>query len=194
MSGADVLASGTVSRSAARGARPLEAARRLSRRTSLRTKLITAVLVLVAIAVAAISLASTYMVRAYLIDQHDGELLAQVSAVNFSSHLPQGVDVGYASPTRSDIVVGLQQPGSQLSWDTGHDPALHEQQRPAPAAADEQQLGQREQGRDAQPAGPVRPGHLARHGGTRQRQQRDHRHERPRPSSSSPWTSATSTR
>ena len=119
MSGADTLASGTVSRSAARGARPLEAARRLSRRTSLRTKLITAVLVLVAIAVAAISLASTYMVRAYLIDQHDSELLAQVSAVNYSQHLPQGVDLGYASPTRSDIVVGLEQPGSQLSWDTG---------------------------------------------------------------------------
>ena len=119
MSGVDVLASGTVSRSAARGARPWEAARRLSRRTSLRTKLITAVLVLVAIAVAAISVATTYMVRAYLIDQHDSELLAQVSAVNYSQHLPQGVDLGYASPTRSDIVVGLEQPGSQLSWDTG---------------------------------------------------------------------------
>ena len=119
MSGADVLASGTVSQSAARGARPLEAARRLSRRTSLRTKLITAVLVLVAIAVAAISLASTYMVRAYLIDQHDSELLAQVSAVNITTHLPQGVDLGYASPTHSDIVVGLQQPGSQLNWEPG---------------------------------------------------------------------------
>jgi two-component system OmpR family sensor kinase len=119
MSGADALASGTVSRSAARGARPWEAARRLSRRTSLRTKLITAVLVLVAIAVAAISVATTYMVRAYLIDQHDSELLAQVSAVDYSQHLPQGVDLGYASPTRSDIVVGLEQPGSQLSWDTG---------------------------------------------------------------------------
>ena len=119
MSGADALASGTVSRSAARGARPLEAARRLSRRTSLRTKLITAVLVLVAIAVAAISLASTYMVRAYLIDQHDGDLLAQVSAVNITTHLPQGVDLGYASPTHSDIVVGLQQPSSQLSWEPG---------------------------------------------------------------------------
>ena len=117
MSGADVLASGTVSRSAARAARPWEAARRLSRRTSLRTKLITAVLVLVAIAVAAISLASTYMVRAYLIDQHDNELLAQVSAVNYSTRLPQGVDLGYASPTRSDIVVGVEQPGSQLSWE-----------------------------------------------------------------------------
>jgi two-component system, OmpR family, sensor kinase len=113
MSGADVLAGGT----GVRGVRPWEAARRLSRRTSLRTKLITAVLVLVAIAVAAISLASTYMVRAYLIGQHDNELLAQVSAVNYSTHLPQGVGVGYASPTRSDVVVGLEQPGSQLSWD-----------------------------------------------------------------------------
>jgi two-component system OmpR family sensor kinase len=119
MSGADALASGTVSRSAARGARPWEAARRLSRRTSLRTKLITAVLVLVAIAVAAISVATTYMVRAYLIDQHDGDLLAQVSAVNITTHLPQGVNLGYASPTHSDIVVGLQQPGSQLNWEPG---------------------------------------------------------------------------
>jgi two-component system, OmpR family, sensor kinase len=119
MSGADVLAGGTGIQTAARGARPWEAVRRLSRRTSLRTKLITAVLVLVAIAVAAISLASTYMVRAYLIGQHDGELLAQVSAVNYSGHLPQGVLVGYASPTRTDVVVGLQQPGSQLSWDPG---------------------------------------------------------------------------
>jgi two-component system, OmpR family, sensor kinase len=119
MSGADVLAGGTGVRTAARGARPWEAVRRLSRRTSLRTKLITAVLVLVAIAVAAISLASTYMVRAYLIDQHDSELLAQVSAVNFSHNLPQGVGLGYASPTHSDIVVGVQQPGSQLSWEPG---------------------------------------------------------------------------
>jgi two-component system, OmpR family, sensor kinase len=117
MSGADVLAGGTVSQSAVRAARPWEAARRLSRRTSLRTKLITAVLVLVAIAVAAISLASTYMVRAYLIGQHDSELLAQVSAVNYSTHVPQNVDLGYASPTRSDIVVGVEQPGSQLSWE-----------------------------------------------------------------------------
>ena len=119
MSGADVVASGADRRSAARGARPWEAARRLSRRTSLRTKLITAVLVLVAIAVAAISVATTYMVRAYLIDQHDSELLAQVSAVNITTHLPQGVDIGYASPTHSDIVVGLEQPGSQLVWEPG---------------------------------------------------------------------------
>ncbi|HTZ29203.1 MAG TPA: ATP-binding protein [Streptosporangiaceae bacterium] len=132
MSGADVLAGGAGSQGAAgagvpdapgrrRGARggPLQAARRLSHRTSLRTKLITAVLVLVAIAVAAISVATTYMVRAYLIDQHDSELLAQVNAVNITTHLPQGVDIGYASPTHSDLVVGLQQPGSQLSWEPG---------------------------------------------------------------------------
>ena len=119
MSEAGVVASGAGSRSAARGARPWEAARRLSRRTSLRTKLITAVLVLVGIALAAISIATTYMVRAYLIDQHDGELLAQVNAVNITTHLPQGVDIGYALPTHSDIVVGLEQPGSQLSWEPG---------------------------------------------------------------------------
>ena len=122
MSGADVLASGAGAPGApgGRGARragPFHAVRQLSRRTSLRTKLITAVLVLVAIAVAAISLATTYMVRSYLIDQHDSELAGQVSAVNVTTHLPQGVDIGYASPTHSDIVVGLQQPGSQLSWE-----------------------------------------------------------------------------
>ena len=119
MSGADVLAGGTDIRSAGRAARPWEAARRLSRRTSLRTKLITAVLVLVAIAVAAISVATTYMVRAYLIDQHDAELVGMVSAVNFNGNLPTGVGIGSASPTHSDIVVGLQQPGSQLSWQQG---------------------------------------------------------------------------
>ena len=127
MSGADVLNTGPDVPDApgARGARGgrdtrrWQAVRRLSRRTSLRTKLITAVLVLVAIAVAAISVATTYMVRAYLIDQHDSDLLAQVSAVNYTTHLPQGVGIGYASPTHSDLVVGLQQPGSQLSWEPG---------------------------------------------------------------------------
>jgi len=93
--------------------------RDISDRTSLRTKLITALLVLVAIALAAISIAATYMVRSYLIDQHDGELSGQVNAVNVTGRLPQNVDLGYASPTHSDIVVGLQQPGSQLSWEPG---------------------------------------------------------------------------
>ena len=122
MSGADVLANrqddqGGRSVRRGRGGRPWEALRQLSHRTSLRTKLITAVLVLVAIAVAAISVASTYLVRSYLIGQHDSELAAQVSAVNITRNLPQGVGLGYASPTHSDIVVGVQQPGSQLSWE-----------------------------------------------------------------------------
>ena len=128
MSGADVLAGGAESAPSAPGgrgarstggARPIQSLRRLSHRTSLRTKLITAVLVLVAIAVAAISIATTYMVRAYLVGQHDSELAAQVNMVNITTHLPQGVDVGYASPTHSDIVVGLEQPGSQLQWEPG---------------------------------------------------------------------------
>src|SRR5215469_7333484 len=128
MSGADVLAGGAESvpdapggrgaRSAG-GARPIQSLRRLSHRTSLRTKLITAVLVLVAIAVAAISIATTYMVRAYLVGQHDSELAAQVNMVNITTNLPQNVGLGYASPTHSDIVVGLQQPGSQLQWEPG---------------------------------------------------------------------------
>jgi len=102
-----------------RDARRFRFFRGISDRTSLRTKLITAVLVLVAIALAAISIAATYMVRSYLIDQHDSDLSGQINAVNVTGRLPQNVDLGYASPTHSDIVVGLQQPGSQLSWEPG---------------------------------------------------------------------------
>jgi len=101
-----------------RDERRLRFFRDISDRTSLRTKLITALLVLVAIALAAISIAATYMVRSYLIDQHDTELSAQVNEIN-AGRLPQNLDLGYASPTHSDIVVGLQQPGSQLGWESG---------------------------------------------------------------------------
>jgi len=102
-----------------RDARRLWFLRDVSDRTSLRTKLITAVLVLVAIALAAISIAATYMVRSYLIDQHDNDLLAQMTMVTTTGRLPQAIDPGFASPTRSAIVVGLQQPGAQLSWEPG---------------------------------------------------------------------------
>jgi two-component system OmpR family sensor kinase len=101
-----------------RDERRLRFFRDISDRTSLRTKLITALLVLVAIALAAISIAATYMVRSYLIDQHDTELSVQVTEI-YDGRLPQNLDLGYASPTHSDIVVGLQQPGSQLSWESG---------------------------------------------------------------------------
>ena len=102
-----------------RDGRHLRYLRKLSARTPLRTKLITAVLILVILALAAISIATTYMVRSYLISQHDSDLSAQINEVNVTGRLPQGVDLGYASPTHSDIVVGLQQPGSQLSWEPG---------------------------------------------------------------------------
>ena len=195
MSGADVLASGTVSRSAARAARPWEAARRLSRRTSLRTKLITAVLVLVAIAVAAISLASTYMVRAYLIDQHDSELLAQVSAVNFSHNLPQGVDRRLRVPDALGHRRGAAAAGQPAQPGT---PAM-----PLPFMSNNDPLPQLPTSSNwASASKGVTLNLPAQSGPNTWRvmaesvtgQQRDHRRERPRPPSSSPWTSATSTR
>ena len=123
MSGADALADAARSAGAPpRGARrPPEAARRLSDRTSLRTKLITAVLVLVIIALAAISVASAYMVRGYLTTQHDSELLAQVSAVNITTHLPQGVDRGYRRHRRTRTSSwGCSNQAASSAGDTGH--------------------------------------------------------------------------
>ena len=96
-----------------------EPLKQLSDRTPLRTKLITSVLVLVAMALVAISIATTYMVRAYLIGQHDPDIALLVNSVNGTHHIPSNVDVGFASPTHSDIVVGLQRPGSQLNWEPG---------------------------------------------------------------------------
>jgi len=99
--------------------KPWDALRKLSDRTPLRTKLITSVLVLVAMALVAISIATTYMVRAYLIGQHDPDIALLVKSVNVTTRIPSNVDVGFASPTHSDIVVGLQRAGSQLSWEPG---------------------------------------------------------------------------
>jgi two-component system, OmpR family, sensor kinase len=94
---------------------PVGALRQFSHRTPLRTKLITSVLVLVIIALAAISVASSYMLRSYLITQHDTDLRAGVSSVMFNG-TPRGVLPGYASPTQSDVVVAIQQAGEQLVW------------------------------------------------------------------------------
>jgi two-component system, OmpR family, sensor kinase len=119
MAGAEVLASH-------RKPRPqrLGALKQLSDRTSLRTKLITAVLALVIMALAAISVATTYMLRSYLIGQYDSAIGSVINQFNNTNTLPssggpQHLRLGYASPTSSNIVLGLQQPGSQLSWDPG---------------------------------------------------------------------------
>ena len=96
---------------------PLGTARRLSDRTPLRTKLITAVLALVIMAIAAIGVASTYMLRSYVTTQHDSDITSVVQFFNQTEQLPQHVNPGYASPTHGSIVLGLQVPGSQLSWD-----------------------------------------------------------------------------
>src|SRR5579859_6345370 len=91
---------------------------RLSDRTPLRTKLITAVLALVIMALAVISVASIYMVRAHLITQHDQDLSSALSFTIASNTLPHNVPVGYAAPTQSNVIEGIQDPGSQLAWGT----------------------------------------------------------------------------
>lgn len=92
--------------------------KRISDRTPLRTKLITAVLTLVILAIAAIGVASTYMLRTYVLSQHDRDLQ---SAMNYEfvargGQLPGEVGPGTAAPTQSNIIEGLQVPGHQLTW------------------------------------------------------------------------------
>ena len=104
--------------------------RSISARTSLRTKLITAVLSLVILALAAISVASVTMLRGYVTTQQDNNLKAAFYP-NFSNGtLPtlgsgpraQSIQAGYAYSTNSDLIVALQQPGSQVSWYTANFP------------------------------------------------------------------------
>jgi two-component system OmpR family sensor kinase len=93
--------------------------RQLPDRTPLRTKLITAVLALVIVALAAIGVASTYMLRESMTGQHDAEIESVIQTFNATGGLPQlhNLSLGYALPTRGPIVLGLQEPGTQLSWD-----------------------------------------------------------------------------
>ncbi|MCL2581988.1 MAG: HAMP domain-containing histidine kinase [Streptosporangiales bacterium] len=84
--------------------------RALSDRTPLHVKLITAVLSLVILALIAISLATTVMLRSYLITQHDPTLQA-----SFPPSLRPGVVLGKAYPFNGGIT-GFQEPGHQLSW------------------------------------------------------------------------------
>ena len=97
--------------------------RRLSERTPLRTKLIVAVLGLVIMALAAIGVASTYIARESLIKQHDTDIESALRVgPNQANFLLQNgnLTVGSATTTKSNIVVGLQEPGQQLTWSTSN--------------------------------------------------------------------------
>jgi two-component system, OmpR family, sensor kinase len=110
------------------GRRRREALTRLSDRTPLRTKLIAAVLALVCLALAAISVASTYMLRQSLITQHDPGIQSVIRYFNATNRLPtQRVEPGYAAPTPTNIVVGFQVPGSQLTWGQFNLPGISSQ-------------------------------------------------------------------
>ena len=102
--------------------------RSISARTPLRTKLITAVLLLVILALAAISVASVTMLRGYVTTQQDNALKAAFYP-NFNNGTlptlgngPQSIKPGYAYSTNSELIVALQQPGSQVSWYTANFP------------------------------------------------------------------------
>ena len=90
--------------------------RSIPRRTSLRTKLITAVLGLVIIALATISIASVSILRSYLTTQYDSQLRSfYVSQLNSATGTVQTSLVPGVAYTRSDMVVGIQPTGGQLS-------------------------------------------------------------------------------
>ncbi|HJZ07576.1 MAG TPA: HAMP domain-containing protein, partial [Trebonia sp.] len=104
--------------------------RSISARTPLRTKLITAVLLLVILALAAISVASVTMLRGYVTTQQDTNLKAAFYPNFNNGTLPtlgigphaESIAAGYAYSTNSDLIVALQQPGSQVSWYTANFP------------------------------------------------------------------------
>jgi len=105
--------------SSRREARPRRFARlkQLSDRAPLRTKLITALLALVILALALSSMASVVVERRYVTTQHDRDLVGVLQGVNATHTIPAHVDLSFASTTHSNIVIGLQEPGTQLSWD-----------------------------------------------------------------------------
>ena len=106
--------------------------KRLADRTPLRTKLITAVLALVIMALAAISAASVVMLRNYVETRQDTNLKLALSPYfnnpttpDGSANLPtvhspgsgvQLIQPGFAYASSSDVILALQQPGSQVSW------------------------------------------------------------------------------
>ncbi len=108
---------------------PLAAARRLSDRTPLRTKLITAVLGLVIMALAAISIASVYMLRDYVITQRDNDLTQAIQRIH--PYDWYNVTAGTAKPTDT-MVLGIQLPGQQLSWPAAGVPYISGSGQPGP--------------------------------------------------------------
>ncbi len=102
-------------------AKPVGAIRRLSRRTPLRTKLITALLGLVIMALAAISIASVYMLRGYIVTQSDGGLKGALTDI-YDNGARFPID-DYAAPVRpgSQYIIAIQLPGKQLTWSTAAD-------------------------------------------------------------------------
>jgi two-component system OmpR family sensor kinase len=102
--------------------RPWLAVRDLSSRTSLRTKLITALLALVIVALAAISVSSGWLLQSYLTEPYDTQLQAAFGNVVDSTTI--GLLPGQSILTGDGIVVGVEDPGTQLSisgvQQTGH--------------------------------------------------------------------------
>jgi len=124
---------GTDARTSRRASRPLVFLRQLSDRTSLRTKLITAVLGLVIIALVAVSVASTVMLGQYLTTQQDTSLYGALNDITAGeTSLPHGLSFGEASATQSNLVVGIQQPGTQLTWAPSLSPFSSNEQEPLP--------------------------------------------------------------
>jgi two-component system OmpR family sensor kinase len=97
--------------------RPWQALHSLSDRTPLRTKLITALLALVALALVAISVSSGWVLRSYLTSQDDGQLQSILNSVANQEVSPVP-GVVYSSPG-SNVVVGVQEPGTPLSLPGG---------------------------------------------------------------------------
>ena len=111
--------------------RPWGPFKQLSDRTPLRTKLITAVLALVIMALAAISIASVFVLRSYLYTQHDRQLRG---TFDYFTSGPLSGEPGYADLWQPGMIVGLQQPGSQLVLVPGNSgPSLPSMGRSRPA-------------------------------------------------------------
>ena len=97
--------------------RPWQALHSLSTRTPLRTKLITSLLVLVAAALVAISVSSGWILKSYLTTQRDAQLQ---SAFNYFSNQADGFVPGQVGMIKgTNLLVGVQEPGTPLSIDGG---------------------------------------------------------------------------
>jgi two-component system OmpR family sensor kinase len=95
--------------------------KQLSDRTPLRVKLITAMLALVIMALAAISVASVFVLRSYLYNERDPQLM---QSLHMYEHQLSGTQLGAneAYGVGAGMVVALQEPGNQLTAGTGFTP------------------------------------------------------------------------